>query len=91
MWILLHFVSPRAGELDGSQIGNLMEHCDTTAPEFFCELDVGALGLSHTRSSVAFSMNSRRADKAPNNPPELKRTQNHEQTVVRQGFATQRP
>ena len=68
-----------------------MEHCDTTAPEFFCELDVGAWELSHTRSSVAFSMNSRRADKAPNNPPELKRTQNHEQTVVRQGFATQRP
>jgi hypothetical protein len=27
---------------DGGQIGNLMEHCDTTAPEFFCELDVGA-------------------------------------------------
>jgi hypothetical protein len=29
---LPHFVSPCAGELDGSQIGNLMELCDTAAP-----------------------------------------------------------
>ena len=39
---LPHFVSPCAGVLDGSQIGNLMELCDTTAPSiFFCKLGVG--------------------------------------------------
>jgi hypothetical protein len=40
---LPHFVSPCAGVLDGGQIGNLMELCDTTAPSnFFCELGVAA-------------------------------------------------
>jgi hypothetical protein len=38
---LPHFVSACAGVLDGGQIGNLMELCDTTTPSIFCELGAG--------------------------------------------------
>jgi hypothetical protein len=35
MLVYRSLLSPCAGELDGSQIGNLMELCDTTASEYF--------------------------------------------------------
>ena len=43
MLVYRSLLSPCAGELEGGQIGNLMELCDTTAPSIFYELGVGAM------------------------------------------------
>jgi hypothetical protein len=43
MLVYRSLLSPCADELDGSQIGNLMELCDTTAPSIFLRAGCGRL------------------------------------------------
>jgi len=53
---LPHFVSPCVGELDGGQIGNLMELCDTAAPSIFLRAGCGRPTLQWQRACKALGV-----------------------------------